>query len=320
MKNNDLIDIEFEKKLKNKMSRLSSEVNCFDKISDKIFPERETDYETVVSDVENVSGRFSISPVMKIVALAAAFVTCIAFIPRTTGLKSYISNNNKYKIKYTSIISEIENEVETNTYKVYDMALIDYAKYDIMYNPLCRCPFRFSEDTDSRVRLFVRTFNDVPTNQMYAVEYSGEFDCSNFLAVAETDSKYTTEELETLDFSDSGIVAYAIDQGVSELDMEDLIENNFYSNRYGKVAGENGTQLTVASFIYDSIYKSAGNIKKYPFQVVYFKNEDGNEYYYDIIGENEQRVKWKFSLYPDGASALPLGEDNEISMFKNWNE
>ena len=316
MKNNDLIDIEFEKELKNKMSSLSSEVNCFDKISEKISPERDTDYETVVSDVENVTGRFIISPVMKIVALAAAFVACIAFIPRTTAFKSFISNNNAYNKKFSSLVSEISNEIETNTYKVYDMALIDYFKYDIMYNPLCRCPFRLNDDAGSRVRLFIRTFNDVPTNQMYAVEYSGEYNEHNFIAVAETDVKFTTEELEELDFSDSGIVAYSVEEALRKLELEDLIEDNFYSDRYGEVTGENGTQLTVASFIYDNIYKVTGFVKRSPSQVVYFKNYDGTEYYYDIKGENEYEVEWVCSMFADGSSALPIDEDNCCSVFK----
>ena len=318
MKNDDIrIDPEFEKELRNKMNSLSAGVNCFDKITAQAFPESETDYEMVVSDVENVSGRFRVTPVMKIAAAAAAVVACLAVIPRTSAFQSFLANvNENNNSEFRSIIREIEDETEINTYKVYDMALSDYAKYNIMYNPLCKCPFRAgNDDTDARVRLFVRTYNDVPTNQMYAVEYTGEYKNTNFIAAAETDVRFTKEDLEALDFSDEGITAFSIAEQMTNIELDNIIEKNFYADRYGEVTGENGTQLTAASYIYDSIYKDADHVNRNLSKVVYFKNFDETEYYYDVKGENAHEIDWKRSLYTDGTSAMPTDEDEDGSMF-----
>ena len=322
MKNDDIrIDTEIEKDLKDKMNSLSAKVNCFDKISARAFPESDTDFELVVSEVENVSGKFRTAPLIKVLAAAAAVVVCLAVIPRTSAFQNFLVNvNEKNNTDFLSIISEIEKETEANTYKTYDISLSDYAKYNIMVNPLCECPFRLDEEnTDARVRLFVRTFDDIPTNQMYAVEYSGKYSRTNFIAAAETNVKFTDEDIASVGLDDEGNTAFSVQQALMQAMADMSVENSFYTDRYGEMTGENGTQLTAATYSYSSFFKEEDKIVRYPCQVIYFKNDDDTTYYYDILGWNDNETIWERSLYTDDTSALPTDEENDISVFRRVN-
>ena len=68
-KKNDIVgEQEFEKHLKEKMNELSSSVKCFDKISSRAFPEKDSDFsdsECTVIDLENVTGRHRAAPFQK---------------------------------------------------------------------------------------------------------------------------------------------------------------------------------------------------------------------------------------------------------------
>ncbi len=319
MKKDDIrIESELEKELKDRMNGLSAKVNCFEKISDRAFPEHDTDFEVVVSDVENVSGRFRSAPVLKIAAAAAAAVAIIAVIPRTAAFQNFLADVNEKKYTdFYSIVREIETETKTNTYRTYDIALSDYAKYSIMVNPFCKCPFRLDEeDADARVRLFVRTYNDVQTDQMYAVEYSGEYKNKNFIAAAETAVKFTDEELASVSFDDVDNTAFSVQQGLMQAVADMTVENSFYTDRYGEMTGENGTELTAATYSYDSIFKYEDEVGRYGTQVIYFKNDDDTTYYYDISVGSDHEITWERSLYTDDSSALPTDEANDISMFR----
>ena len=319
MKNEEIkTDKEFEKQLKDRMSGLSGRVNCFDKISERAFPESDTDFEVVVSDVENVSGKFRAAPVMKAAAIIAAAAACIAVIPNTAAFQNFLADvNEKKDTDFRSIVREIETETKTNTYRTYDIALSDYAKYNIMVNPFCECPFRLDEeDADARVRLFVRTYNDIQTDQMYAVEYSGEYKNKNFIAAAETAVKFTDEELASVGFDDEDNTAFSVQQALMQTIADMTVENSFYTDRYGEMTGENGTELTAAAYSYDSIFKYEDEVGRYGTQVIYFKNDDDTTYYYNVLGWTEREITWERSLYTDDSSALPTDEANDVSMFR----
>ena len=119
MEKQDLrIDPELEKDIKKKMSELSSGVNCFDKISNRVFPEKDTDFEVTVSDVEIVSGRHKVPLFLKLGAAAAAVIACIAVIPRTAPFQEYLANvTNEKNNEFSSIVDEIKSETENNDYK-----------------------------------------------------------------------------------------------------------------------------------------------------------------------------------------------------------
>lgn len=319
MKKDDIrIESELEKELKDRMNGLSAKVNCFEKISERAFPENDTDFEVVANDVENVSGRFRSAPVMKIAAAAAAAVAIIAVIPRTAAFQNFLADvNEKKDTDFYSIVREIETETKSNTYRTYDIALSDYAKYNIMVNPFCKCPFKLDEEApDARVRLFVRTYNDVQTDQMYAVEYSGEYKNKNFIAAAETAVKFTDEELASVSFDDVDNTAFSVQQGLRQTIADIIVENSFYTDRYGEMTGENGTQLTAAAYSFYSTYKSENEVARYGTEIIYFKKDDDTTYYYDISVGSDHEITWERSLYTDDSSALPTDEANDISMFR----
>ncbi len=316
MSNNEINpNSEVEKLLKNKMSELSSGVNCFDRISDRAFPENDAEFEVTVSEVENVSGRARIPLPVKLGAAAAAVIVCAAVIPHTAPFQNFLANVSDCNGReYSSIVSELNAETDKNSYKQYDMLLRDYAKYDIMYNPVCKCPFEYVEgDEDTRVRLFVRTFNDIPTDQMYAVEYSESYKPSNFIAVAETDSKFTQEELEELGITDKEAENYMITKDVRRALSDIAVQAAFDSDRYGEIIDKNGDTVTVASYVYDNICKCKDEVKRTPINVVYFKKDNENVYNYEIICDDEHSISWKRSLYTDDTSAMPV---SDASLFK----
>ena len=133
-------DPEFEKKLRDKMKELSSNVDCFDKISARAFPENDSDFsdsEFTVSDLENVTGRHRAAPILKWVAAAAAVVICLGVLPKTAFVQDFLSNFRKDgDDKYRQIVSEILSETEEHTYDIYDMTLKEYIAYDILVDPL----------------------------------------------------------------------------------------------------------------------------------------------------------------------------------------
>ena len=308
MKKQDLrIDPELEKDIRKKMSELSSGVNCFDKISNRVFPEKDTDFEVTVSDVEIVSGRHKVPLSLKWGAAAAAVIACIAVIPRTAPFQEYLANvTNEKNNEFCSIVDEIRSETENNDYKVYDMALSDYSKYDIMYCPIGDCPFEYTDgDEETRVRLFVRVYGDTATNQMYAVEYSGEYKSSNFIAAAETDAKFTDAQLKNASYFD--------DYGSNAVWLNSL-NNDFSVDRYGELTDENGDQFTVASYTYNIIFKNGDYVGKYAIPVKYCKNDNESVYHYDYLWRVGERINWKRSLYNDDTSAVPLASG---SMFIN---
>ena len=193
---------ELEKELRNKMSELSSNVDCFEKISARAFPETDQDFsdsELTVSDLENVTGRRRAVPVLKWVSIAAAAVVCIGVLPRTVFFQEFMADlGTDSNRKYRDMISEIQRETEVNDYKVYDMPLSEYIEDDILISPLYSCPFEAENTDDINVRVFVREIEGVPTNQIYAVEYTGDYNESNFLAAAESKAKFTNKDIEAI--------------------------------------------------------------------------------------------------------------------------
>ena len=120
MKDNNIKgDQEFEKKLRVKMNKLSSGVDCFDKISARAFPEKDSDFsesEYTVSDLENITGRRRAVPVLKWIAAAAAVIICIGILPHTTFVQNFMSNFRRSgDERYLGLLTEIFEETEKHT-------------------------------------------------------------------------------------------------------------------------------------------------------------------------------------------------------------
>lgn len=301
------INQEFEKLIKDKMNELSSSVDCFNKISEKAFPEKKQDFSEIgfaVCDLENITGKSKKPLFLKWIAVAVAFVICIIVFPETSVFDNLMASLGKSPEKiYSDIIEEIFKETSENTYKIYDMPIDDYIKYDTLITPFYSCPFKECGKNNINVRIFVRTYNNIPTNQIYAVEYTGEYEKSNFIAVADTKAKFTDDELENIVISETksenSVVSSAIRKNFTPaVTEESVIRDN-----------ENYNIISLASFEYNNIFKSDDDeIQVYLSQVLYYAN--GNDdipeiYYYDIYNAPDLKNEWKNSVCFDGFSAIP---------------
>lgn len=313
--NRNNAEAEFEKELKKKMSDLSSNVDCFGKISARAFPERDQDFsdsELTVSDLENITGKHRAVPLLKWISAAAAAVVCIGVLPKTAFVQNFLCNlgrdNNK---QYRALISEIKSETDMNTYKVYDMPLSDYIADDILVTPLYSCPFEDENPDEVNVRVYVRMFQECPTNQIYAVEYAGDFDDGNFLAAAGSKAKFTDKDFDV--FNNKCVFG-------NNNEAYNAVSRSFSSNKYGNITDSDGRVVKAASFTYDQIFKDESGVRALQTQVVYSTVPDDEErYYYDTLttAYDEQNDSfnavhlpdeaklWKCSLNFDGSDAMP---------------
>ncbi|MBR6996050.1 MAG: hypothetical protein IKH96_08535 [Ruminococcus sp.] len=308
-------DPEFENKLRDKMKELSSNVDCFDKISARAFPEKDSDFsdsEFTVSDLENVTGKHRAAPVLKWIAAAAAVVICVGVLPKTAFVQEFMTGLRKGgDEKYRQLVSEILSETEEHTYDIYDMPLKDYVASDILVDPLYRSPFEESDDDEIRVRFFVRTAApDIFTDQVYAVEYKGEFGRSSILAAAESNSKYSDKEFEELSndyyFMSRSEAQYAADR-------------HFTGDKYGNMLDQDGNIVAAASFDYKCFIKDGDDIRAVTAQVLYSMGENSGSNYDMFIGAYDDKTEnytavdvpdnkdmWKCSINFDGTSAMPV--------------
>ena len=296
-------DQEFEKMLKDKMEELSDSVDCFGKISERVFCEEDADYsdsEFVVTDLENVTGRRRFSPLIKIAAAGLAAVFAVSVIPRTAFFRNFMCNvsTTSNSTFATATASVLDNTTPDSgmEFHVYDVSLDEYISKDVMVTPLYSCPFEDIGRDNVRVRVFVRTYNDVATNQMYAVEYSGEYKQANFIAVADTGIEFTDEQLAE---------AY---EGIEQI-KDTAIEFDLYKNS------------DTMSLTHYSIFSSGDGIYPLSSSFIFYKNGDDMLYetFHDIIREGGYQpydvspsdVRWKKSVYSDGTSALPSSRGTE---------
>ncbi len=312
-KKNDICgDQEFENELKEKLKELSSSVDCFDKISARAFPEKDSDFsdsEFVVSDLENVTGKRKIVPVLKFTAAAAAVGLCVGILPKTAFVQEFLSDMSKDADKqYSAILAEISKETEEHTYKIYDMPLADYISKDVLITPPYSCPFEESNRDDINVRIYVRTiFGDIPTNQIYAVEYEGDYSSAKILAAAESEAKITDEDIESIDES-TGFY--------NSFDKTEYAVNTWFSGtKTDDVCDREEKVVHLASFSRNDYFKLNDEILYLTTDVIYNSIDDESSvYYYDIACYNnnsesvdvpESEKLWKKSLNYDGSSAMP---------------
>ena len=281
MKKNDLIENqEFEKMLKEKMNGLSANVDCFDKIAARAFPDKSEDFsdsELTVNELENITGKRRRLPVLKWVSAAAALLLVAGVLPKTimmSNLKNKLMHKQDKKV-YRELISEIKSETENGSYTVLDMPLDEYISNDVLITPFYSCPFESSSKKDMNVRLYIRTVDDVWTNQIYAVEYKGEYSESSIVAAASSKADFSDKEIEQLTNKQiKNVSSIAGMAAVSELFTAD--GNSFID--------ENGAVVTAADFSGTIIYKSGDDICTINFDTLYYHNDakENGCYYYDI--------------------------------------
>lgn len=304
MKKNDFnSNQEFEKLLKEKMNELSTSVDCFDRISARAFPEKDSDFSDcglTVSDLENVTGKRRIFPVLKWVSAAAAIVLCIGVIPKTALINSLRNSmeNCPDKDSCSDIIRKINQETENGDYYICDLPLNDYISRNVLVTPMYTCPFEESGE-DMNVRIFVRTIGGLRTNQIYAVEYHGVYSEDNIVAAAETGVTFSEKEAEKL--------ADEFNYFFTEDESSKAVATAFTGVSSGWITDKDGNSVSAASFSDYSFYKKGKNIQSVRTDVIYYRYNDSDDYYYDIkvtsdagseVGFSEN--SWKRSVDCDG--------------------
>lgn len=318
MKQNDNRNADFERLLKSKMDELASSVDCFDKISGKAFPEKNADFsdEYTVCDLENVTGRKKGFRFLPVAAILAAAAVCICIIPDNSGFRDFVYYHigKSEKKVYREIINEINHEFENYSYSTYDCSLEEFISRDILVSPLLGCPFEEKDIDDVKVRVYTKLCGEIPTNQVYAVEYTGSSpDSGNIIAAADSKAKFTDEELE--EYSDF----YFADFESSE---------NCFNLHGNSLTDSSGTPITAAEIVYPCIFKYQDEIVMLNSQILYYhptEDTDNNEYFYDIKGTYQQKgyspkefdtsvlgSLWNNAVYFNGTSAMA---ETDLSVF-----
>ncbi len=311
----------FEELLKSRMDELAESVDCFDKISERVFPADNEDFSEsgfTVTDLETVPTGTKKHHIIRWTALAGAAAAAIFLLPKT-GIPQRalmkLSNNSPDNC-YESVLEEIETQTKNDSYYVMDIPLEYYIENGILVTPLMSCPFEESERDDANVRLYIRQIDGWDTNQVYAVEYLGTYSESNIVAAAKSKYSFTPEEIaqklpELADTQElAGTSAYA----------------NFFGGEEGVLNGSDGNGVSLASFEYYSVIKDESGIRRLKTEALYGKQSrfgEEPEYFYDIInhipdGEPaipEADKMWEESVYFNGNSAFP---EKSGSVYDRW--
>ncbi len=306
-----------EKLLRDKMDELAGSVDCFDRISAKVFPEKDTDFSEngfTVSDLENVTAKVKRTNIIRWTAFAAAAVVCIAVIPQTSLINNIFSNIGSVKKNYESLIAEIDTETKNGGYLTADYPLSYYIQNDVLVTPLFACPFEDCGKEDANVRIYTRLINGLYTNQVYAVEYVGTFSEDNIIAVAKSEYTFSAEDVE---FAEQ----FSIDD-FTEYPCADTVSQNFSTNPDGLFTDNENNAVSLASFVNFSLIKYDGGVIPVSSTVLYgHETMNDEQYFYDIISLSEnneiqitERDKaWETSVYFNGNNAMPDGNHSIFS-------
>ncbi len=298
---------DIEKILKEKMNDLSDSVDCFDRISERVFVENLQGIEDsayVVTELENVTGKSQAPRFFKWTAIAAAAAVAIVVIPNTDFGRQLLSDvaSDTDSSDFQAIVRELDTELLSESYRVTDVPLDYYIKNDVLVTPLFCCPFEDCGRDDVNVRIFTKQIDGIDTTQVYAVLYTGTYTENNFIAAAESKYKFTAEDM-TLKFDDK--IQYLNS-------AESVLEKHFYGNdTMGNIYNDE-RNISVGSFVNTVITKSdTGEINKCSNEFIIW-HEDNVNYFYDIIfsdAGNENYYgedMWKCSLYYNGNSSFPV--------------
>lgn len=307
-----------EEQLKERMDSLSDQVDCFDKISQKVFPAIE-DNDFTVSGVENISGKRRRVPVLKWAAATAAVVLIVGILPSTAIRNSirYSLNKEDDKNIFEQIIDEIEYETENDadsaySFRSYDMTLEEYRCNDLFITPLFACPFESNDDDGTMVRVFIKYCGALPTNQVYAVEYKGSYDEGNIIAAAGSGVRFTDDEISELmekkgEFTDNSYLAVF------------SAEQVFPADDHGRLNDGSGN-VSAASFDSYCYYKYNDEIIPLTTNVLYYTHSKTGDspYIFDInnaalpdIPEIPDRAHtWKYTADNSGKKLAPLNDES----------
>jgi hypothetical protein len=246
-------------------------------------------------------------------------------MPKTVLYRDFLTQiGRRGDNDYRSLVYEILKETGENEYTVYDVPLEQYIHYNMLVDPLYDCPFGQTDKEDVKVRLFIRTYENIQTNQIYAIEYSGDYSSGTFLAAASSGTVFTDSELsEIMDETEWG--------DMSEKNYK-AVCSSFTADKYGATVDKNdkGKKVTpVASYEKKQIFKLGENVMLLSTDVIYSALEHPDRYGYDIsccknVGGEFVSVDipgadklWKYSINFDGTSAMPR-EKGSYFIRKNY--
>lgn len=308
--NTDTTDV--EKILKSKMNELSDSVDCFDRISARLFAEEHfgiSDDEFTVSGLENITGRSNVPKILKWTATAVAAAICIAVIPHNNFVRRMFSRVTDGENNFPAIMEELETELESGTYIYIDVPLKYYIENDVLVTPLFCCPFEDCNKEDANVRLFTKQIDGIETTQMYAVLYDGIYTEKNIIAAAESKYKFTAKDM-TYTFNDD----IKFDNFA-----ETAAEIYFTGGQNGEILDSEGNQVFVASFTNNVLTKDEQNRITNQSSEIIFGHKNDSEYFYDILinessNENFSRDNvWKNSVYFNGNSSYPKTSESKFT-------
>lgn len=302
MKNYDSRNSELENALKSKIDELASSVDCFDKISSRAFPEEKksfADSEYTICDLENITGKkshgFRFFPAA--LAAAAAIVICIGVIPKNGFVNTFFAKISGYDKKvYRELIDEITEETASGSYTYFDCTLNEFIENDVFVTPLYSCPFEKSDRDDISVRIFVKMYGTLPTNQIYAVQYEGSFEDANYIAAADSKAKFTDDELAE---QCADIALPYVKSAALELVEKAFPQSMVYLTHDGSFP------TYVSSLSYDCLYKYDDTI--YPLAneiIAYTEKGNLNTFNYDYVSQylnsRDEIVMFDTSAFADG--------------------
>ena len=283
---------DFEKNLSDKMSELSDNVNCFDRIAKKAFPENngitEDGYYSE-SGLENVTGRrrFPLAPV-----LTVAFAIFIgSLLIMQSSIKEFFyqikQNNGEYYNTFADIKSELDYELENFTYIYYDLSFDEYQMNIGCINPLAECPL-IKEDEDTKVRVYTKIFTvgsqKTETNQIYLVHYLGEYCDENIISITDSTAKFSNEDKDNATFFPQYNITWQ--NVVNPLpysdfyyppadDMQNMFEINYHFLYKEQESGKVYNLLSSGIFWFDESDTNQ-DIKHYDIVSIYNPNTDSD--------------------------------------------
>lgn len=283
---------DFEKNLSDKMSELSDNVNCFDRIAKKAFPENngitEDGYYSE-SGLENVTGRrrFPLAPV-----LTVAFVIFIgSLLIMQSSIKEFFyqikQNNGEYYNTFADIKSELDYELENFTYIYYDLSFDEYQMNIGCINPLAECPL-IKEDEDTKVRVYTKIFTvgsqKTETNQIYLVHYLGEYCDENIISITDSTAKFSSDDKDNATFFPQYNITWQ--NVVNPLpysdfyyspadDMQNMFEINYHFLYKEQESGKVYNLLSSGIFWFDESDTNQ-DIKHYDIVSIYNPNTDSD--------------------------------------------
>ena len=323
MKNEDREkDQEMEKLLKNKMQELSASVDCFDKISEKAFSGKASDFTEggyTVNDLEKITSERKKHPVFKWAAVAAAVIVIIGILPKTAQVNRQNSEREATNVNlqtYKTITDKINSiEKAHEDYTTYDMPLNRWLENDILTDPLFTCPFEANNKEDVKVRYYIRNCGSYHTNEVYAVEYSGEFSPENYIAAASSGVSFTDEELSGIS-AGSSADPFTVLMDAYDLHSDVSVSAAFRSDGSSITTAESGESVYLASFAYPTYYKlESGEIIPLVTDIEYYQLPESGEYscsaYYISSGYSHDELEenyihgWKDAVYHSGKLSIP---------------